>query len=207
MTVAVGADIARFGNDMTGVAIVADLKLVGLEEWAHRDLMESAGRILTITRAFPDCVLAVDDTGLGGGVVDRLSEEGLEVLPVNFGQRAYEVDRFRDKASEMWWRLREIHDPEAEDPIIYPSNNPLIRRLMAQLSGARYKLDSRGRIWVLKKEEGTESPGLGDAAALAYEAWVTYYASANLSQRRMHGLSRVMNVEGVYERLDRNTGY
>ena len=179
MTVAIGADIARFGKDLTGIAIVDDRKVVGLDEWSHRDLMETTGRIVRYLEAYPGSVLAVDDTGLGGGVVDRLSELGIDLLAVNYGQEAYEKTRFRDKASEMWWRLRELFDPDGEEPLVLPRNHRLVRRLMAQLSGAKYKFDSRGRIWVIKSDEGSESPGLGDAIVLAYEAWVTYWASSN----------------------------
>ncbi len=201
MTVAIGSDIARFGNDMTGVVVTEDIQIVSMEEWAHRNLMETTGRIIKITESFPDCVLTVDDTGLGGGVVDRLAELGVDVLPVNYSQKAYELDRFRDKASEMWWRLREIHDPDGEEPSIYPPRHPLTRRLMAQLSGARYKFDSRGRIWVMKQEDGTESPDLGDAYALALEGWVTFHASSHISDKG-EGPS-AMKVEEVYERFHR----
>jgi hypothetical protein len=186
MTVAIGADIARFGKDLTGVAVVEDTKVIALDEWSNKDLMETSGRILKWIEDFKDSVLTVDDTGLGGGVVDRLREQGVEVLGINYGSRAYEFDRFRDKASEMWWRLRELHDPDSEEPISYSSHNPLVKRLMAQLSGAHYKFDSKGRIWVVKCLPGDESPGLGDALALAYEGWVTYWASHISVERRIN---------------------
>lgn len=187
MTVTAGLDVARFGDDMTGLVVVEDTKIIALEEWSKRDLMETCGRVVNYLEDYPEVILAIDDTGLGGGVTDRLLELDLDqtILPINYGQVAYEKDRFKDKASEMWWRVREIHDPRSDDPVEYPSMNPLVKRLMAQLSAAKYKFDSRGRIWIIKAGEGDESPGLGDALALAYEAWVTFWASSVTSLRQV----------------------
>ena len=196
MTVAIGADIARFGYDLTGVAIVEDHRVKGLDEWANKDLMETAGRLVNIKKRYPDSIIAIDDTGLGGGVVDRLMELGIEVLAINYGSQAYEHDRFRDKASEMWWRVRELHDPHMEVNIVYPSFHNLTGRLMAQLAGARYKFDSRGRVWIVKNDNNSESPDLGDALALAYEAWVTHWMLA--PSRRENRIVRNNAVFGQY---------
>lgn len=184
MTVAIGADIARFGSDMTAIVTVVDTRVMGLDEWSGRDLMDTTGRIMkTIEAHDGDVVLAVDDTGLGGGVVDRLTELGVNLLPINYGARAYDSDRFANKAAEMGWRLRELHDPEGVEPIRYSPSHPLLDRLMAQISGVRYKFTSAGKIQVVKMSDGEDSPGLYDALCLAYEAWVTFWSGHSVSER------------------------
>lgn len=197
MTIAIGADVARSGDDMTGIAIVEDWRVIGLKERSGRDLMDTTGFIVETIQEHPECILAVDDTGLGGGVTDRLIELGYDLLPVNFCARAYEHDRFRDKATEMWWRMRELLDPRCEEPMRLPWAHPLMSRLAGQLSQAKYKFDSRGRLHLLKKTDGEDSPDLGDALGLAYEVWVTFHMSNATNDR-------VINNMHIFAHLARN---
>ena len=64
-------------------------------------------------------------------------------------------------------------------------NLALRHQLSAQLAGVTYKNDSygMGRLWVEKKGEGSDSPDLGDALALALEAWVQFYAGRARRER------------------------
>ena len=149
--------------------------------------MRTTGQIMQYVEAYPGMTMAVDDTGLGGGVSDRLEEMGIEHLAVNFGGRAFEYDRFKNKVSELWWRGREAFDPKEPDPIALPVHHPLLRKLMAQLSGARYRFDSLGKIWVEKvPKDSKDSPDLGDAFMLALEAWVVYHMTNITGGRKIY---------------------
>jgi hypothetical protein len=107
-----GVDVARFGDDLT--ALVRRNKLGVsplLETWQGRDLMQSAGRIKAIwdeleERRRPDEIL-IDDIGLGGGVVDRLLEQGLPVRGVNVSELPATNPRYRDLRSELWFKGRD----------------------------------------------------------------------------------------------------
>lgn len=199
--VAIGADIARYGADHCGVTIVEDMDVVGLEEWAKLSLMQTVGRLVAIIKSYPGCVIAVDDTGMGGGVVDRLLELRLDctVVAVNFGARASDDDRFYNLLSEMWWRVREMLDPDARSPLSLPGHHSLRERLQMQLTGAQYDIvDSRGRIRVYKagrekpgpNEDPLESPDLADSLALALEAYIRAVAVRRRpTARRYHGAS------------------
>ena len=83
-------------------------------------------------------------------------------------------------------------------PMVLPGHHPLLPRLEAQLSGARYTVDSKRRIWVDKTGngryggredgqigvgEGGDSPDLADALALALEAWAQFYEGRNRRER------------------------
>lgn len=197
-----GCDVAREGFDLSALVLMQDAKVLVVEEWDEHDLMATVGRLVRWYRAYPGLVLAVDDTGLGGGVTDRLAELvregeiGGHLLPVNFGQAADERADFVDKKSEMWWRVHEALDPNGPTRLALPGTHPLIPRIVSQLSAARYKvIDSNGRLWVGKRGEehrgdkatrGVESPDLGDALALALEAWAQFYGGRHRRERVIH---------------------
>ena len=194
MTIAAGLDVARYGNDLCAFAVIDDLHLVALDEWAKTGLMDTATRARDMALAHGVQMLAVDDTGVGGGVTDRLIqmlEEDLEdgeeadllILPVNFGSAADDAKRFHNKASEMWWRGREALDPAEEERLRLPAHHKLRDRLTMQLASALYRKDATGRIWVEKDGERSRRPGdppapspdLADAVMLAMEAWSQFW--------------------------------
>lgn len=159
-----GVDVARFGDDETVIAVVRWHEnrghVVALKAWHGRDLMESSGEVVRAMRQWkvrPGAVL-VDDTGLGGGLVDRLTEEGHEVVPVNFGSAARDRGRYFNRRAEMLFgmaravregRLLVVHDDE----------------LARELRALRYEIRSDGRVAVPKGKG--KSPDRAEALALA----------------------------------------
>lgn len=192
--IAAGLDVARFGQDKTAIVVTQDTDILALAETEHQSVMETVGWTLDIIERWGVQTLAVDDTGVGGGVTDRLTElleEGsgpsYYLVPVIFGARAFDHQRFHNKSSEMWWRVREACHPEAPLPLSIPGDHPLAHKLIIQLSSARRAFDSTGlrRIWVDKTGAGHfsqrldargRSPDLADALCLALEAWACYHA-------------------------------
>lgn len=204
MTIAAGVDVARFGRDQTAIVCVEDTKLFAMDEWNKTDLMTSVGKVRKYCDEWGLDILAIDDTGVGGAITDRLMElyeEGeidFEILAVNFGARADEDDRFHNKGSEIWWRIHETLDPQTDETLSLPRHHPLISKLTSQLSKAMHSMDSRERIWVdktgtkgMQKRVGDPeppSPDLGDALALALEAWSNFW-DAPKQTRRYYGSS------------------
>ena len=102
---ALGVDVARFGDDATAFSWIEDGRLVRQEERRGLSLMETAGRVVEALRARPGMAVAVDDTGLGGGVTDRLCEQAIAPLAVNFGATAEDAAHYVNRAAELYSRL------------------------------------------------------------------------------------------------------
>jgi hypothetical protein len=106
----------------------------------------------------------VDDTGVGGGVTDRLRHLGANANAVNFGSSASNKKKYPDIISEMWFCLAE----QIKD-IGLPHNT----ELQAELSSRYYKFTADERRKVESKDEyrkrtGKRSPDLADAVILCY---------------------------------------
>ncbi len=186
-----GLDVARHGTDRSALAVLCDADLLALEAWSERSLMATVGRVLRYVHEWDIRCIAVDDTNMHG-VSDRLIEvvetEGLDllVLPLNWASNADDTTLYHNKPSEMWGRVRDNLSPEAPQPLSLALGDAVVRtQLGAELSRATEKYDSygMGRIWVEKAGESNESPDLGDALALALEAWVQFYAGRGRSER------------------------
>ncbi|MDI6872091.1 MAG: hypothetical protein QME79_12260 [Bacillota bacterium] len=167
----IGVDVARFGSDKTVIAVRRGQKVLPLDVYAKQDTMETAGLAIQTFRRTAAKLVKVDVIGLGAGVVDRLSEQGLPVEGVNVAEAATDPERFSDLRSELWWNLRERLDPNPlsnPDPVALPPDD----ELLADLSGVKYKLTSRGQIRVEPKDEMKKrlgrSPDRADAVVLAF---------------------------------------
>lgn len=164
-----GADIARFGSDETIITCIYANGHASTEHVARgQDTMTTAGAI----KALWDtgiARLAVDDGGVGGGVTDRLREQGVLVQAIENGSRATDEERFTNRRAELWWTVRE--HLRAGDLALDPKD----RRLAADLTNIKYGYDSRGRIKLESKDDVKKrlgrSPDRGDALTLAVWAW------------------------------------
>jgi hypothetical protein len=163
-----GCDIARFGDDKTVIVGVIGGRLRFLEDHAKQSTMETAGQLAALIKEKREAgvfgSLALDDGGLGGGVTDRLQEQGYEVLPLNFGSAAFRYDEYQDLRTEIWWYMRRLF---VERRISIPRHEELI----AQLVGPTYEFRSNGKLKLESKEDmkkrGLRSPDIADALGLA----------------------------------------
>ena len=164
---ALGVDVARSGEDETVLALVVGNRLERIETWTGQDTMRTAGAVNAYASAMPELSIAVDDGGVGGGVVDRLRELDVPVHAVKFGGRAdgHGAVHFRNKLSEMYWRLR--RKLEAGELSLVEDT-----KLMAQLTQVEWELESDRAIRIHKrgKAKALPSPDRADALALALEA-------------------------------------
>lgn len=157
----VGCDVARYGADETVIFKIHQGGTVALPVIRHgQNLMETAGQLKSLNVK----QLGVDDAGLGGGVTDRLKEQGVSVTACIGGSSAREDKKFVNARAEHWWALREalmagdIHLPDD-------------RKLAGDLTNVKFSYDSRGRIKLESKDEIKKrlgrSPDRGDALAIA----------------------------------------
>ncbi len=164
---ALGVDVARSGEDETVMALISGNRLERLETWVGQGTMRTAGVVKGFADGNPEISIAVDDGGVGGGVVDRLRELNVPVHAVKFGATpdGRGSVHFKNKLSEMYWVLRE---ELREGRLALPED----RKLMAQLTQVEWELESDRAIRVYKrgKEQAASSPDRADALALAVEA-------------------------------------
>ena len=162
-----GIDVARFGSDSTSMIAMNNHKMLDLRKFSGKDLMQTCGLAIQL---FQDMgfvksmdLIAIDDTGLGGGVTDRLKELGYNVFPINFGS-ASEEEGYVNLKAEVYWHLREL----------FRTNSLSILdkgKLVSQLPTTRYNYTSNARLEIVSKQkmkkEGLDSPDDSDALAIA----------------------------------------
>ena len=187
--IAIGCDVARFGNDDTAIAQNIDGDIQKLVTRHGQDLYATADDIIaiykTLRAAYPQyrglIYAVIDDTGVGGGVTDILNREKIRqkltrlmVVPVNFSSAVPDKEaagRYADIATWMWAVLR---DMATAGTLHIPNDSTLIGQLTTRkyiFSGApaKLKLESKDAL----KKRGLTSPDRADAVALAlYEGGI-----------------------------------
>lgn len=166
----VGCDVARFGTDETTTyGVWADGTVALLQAITGQNLMATVG-FLQSTGA---PLVIVDDTGVGGGVTDRLNERAQakewagHVVGVNFGSRATDPEKYFNMRTELYWTLRDN---------LPRLHLPSLPRLAGDLTNVKYSYDSAARIVLEPKDKSKRrlgrSPDHGDGLALAVWGWV-----------------------------------
>ena len=167
-----GLDVARFGDDRTALAKRrGNVMLEPVKSWSGLDTMQVAGTIVDEYRTTPDdekpSQIVVDSVGLGAGVVDRLNELRLPVMGRNVGEQPAAKERYVRYRDELWFACREWL---AGRDVAMPKDDKLI----AELTGPKYTINSTGKVMVERKEDmkkrGLRSPDLADALVLTFAA-------------------------------------
>ena len=137
-----------------------------------------------------DWVRAIMDvSGVGCGVVDRLAELDLPVMPYNGGEAPNDKERFVNARAEDYWALRERFEQGEID--IDPDDD----KLAAQLGSIKWGIDSRGRIKIESKDDmrkrGSPSPDRADAMAIAF-AGIANAAPMNIESHAGESITGVL---------------
>jgi hypothetical protein len=160
----VGVDVARFGDDQTVIVVRQGLAIRRLHRLRKRDTMTIASLVAQIYREENADAVFVDDTGVGGGVTDRLNQLHYRVIPVNVGETALDEKRYVNKRAEVWDKMRQA--------IRAGLCLPVDDELRQDLIGIEYGFDAKERLQLEKKSDmkirGLASPDAGDAIALTY---------------------------------------
>lgn len=178
----IGVDVARFGDDKTYIFMRAGNKVVNYKRFTKVDTQWIAKEVWAMANSDPSIKIKVDDTGVGGGVTDRLKELGATVIPINFGATPSDQDRFTTVADEMWFTF-----PVDEADI------PEETELMQELSGRQYDYDKKGRRKIESKAEFKKRIGrscdMSDALLLCFYTGKTIHISNktrnDLAKRRL----------------------
>jgi len=190
-TLHLGVDVARFGDDETVIAPRIGMKVFKLKCYNKQDTMVTAGWVIATGREmlkqFPQLryvEIKVDDSGVGGGVTDRLNEvireerlAGWRVTPINNGSKPTrrEEEHYENRGTETWADLRDILQESFSGHIQgHPAGVelPNDERLITQLTQRKYRMTSKGKIALERKEDmkkrGLDSPDRADAVILSF---------------------------------------
>jgi len=161
-----GVDVARFGTAWTVLTAIHGPKVKEIIAFQGKDTMKTAGWTVKMMQRhdIPAYSTCVDDVGVGGGVTDRLHEEGHKTQPVNAGAKAEDPGQFFNLSAEMHWAMRKRFETGNID---IPDDD----RLTSQLPARKYDMTSKGQIKIEGKEDmkkrGLKSPDFADSLVLA----------------------------------------
>jgi len=176
--IVVGADIARFGDDSTVFIKREGMQVIDSRTLHKQDTQEVASQLFDFAEGGK---INIDDTGVGGGVTDKLRKMRANVNPINFGAAAMDKKKYPDIISEMWFNLASVlpncglmHDDQ----------------LLAELASRQFKYTADERRKVESKEEykkrtGRRSPDRADATILCFYNNDRIIRAAPYSARRL----------------------
>lgn len=175
-----GVDIARFGDDKSVIRWRRgrDAKSIPPIRFEKLDTMSMASQIVMhaagsehTKHQVADAVI-IDETGVGGGVVDRVRQLNCDCIGVNFADNPIGVlglgnakgEKYANRRAEMYGGLREwLSGPAAIDDD---------EGLMDELEGIEYGYNASNEIQLERKELIKKrlgfSPDDGDALALTF---------------------------------------
>lgn len=221
----IGCDVARFGDDETVIYLNDRGRIRLAKHYRGQDLMRTAGELARLykeiiagenakkeqaeaeggryTPYFGNIFIQIDDTGLGGGVTDRLREvkadeklDRMMVIPINAAEKI-ETDTVEGKeaaqyynnlTTHMWATVRDLlkaKDIEIEDDDM----------TFGQMSSRKYRTASNGKLELESKADmkkrGLDSPDRGDALALScYLGKIRKYTGSAPSPEAMSVLGK-----------------
>jgi hypothetical protein len=189
-----GVDVARFGDDHSVAYVRRGAWFRRVFRTGKEDTMKTTGHVIVAIRETGATKVKIDDTGIGGGVTDRLKElqNGLddsdagkdaykllrhvEIVPVNVGEqptvvldpddpRFQQTERYLNLRAELNWAMRQRFIDGDID--IDPADDDLA----AEAGDIKYFFTSRGQIQIEAKADlkkrGRDSPDDWDAMVLA----------------------------------------
>lgn len=178
-----GVDCAREGDDATVIYRRKKWAAKCVHRHHKKDLMQIVGEVVRACRADKPKRIKIDDTGMGGGVTDRLREiqasqrpedneartalAGVEICPINVGAGSISTigdERFVNYRAEVNWGARVIFTEKTL--LLEPSDD-----LESQIVQIKYKVPN-GEIQIekkadMKKRLKGKSPDDWDALVLA----------------------------------------
>lgn len=183
-----GVDVARFGDDETAIVKRIDNYVYPIKTYRKQDTTATTGYVLKAAREMmknnnqlKKVYIKVDDSGVGGGVTDQLKEKIREqrlpykVYPVINNGKADDSEHYENVGTEQWGVLRDVlndnfskHMQGGAIEMHFPNDD----RLITQLTTRKYRMTSRGKIALERKEEmkerGLDSPDRADAIVLSF---------------------------------------
>jgi len=170
-----GIDVARFGADSTVMTSLHGYKFEFRKAFQKKDIAELTGISIAIIKENNFDVVTIDETGLGGGLVDNLKaaqrEGGLsrtiEIRGVQFGA-ACRDESDKERFVNLKARMFKLLGEDLKEKLTLSDDSVYLEELPSIL----YKYDTKGRTYIeskddYKKRTGRSSPDSADSLALA----------------------------------------
>ncbi|MCP4340353.1 MAG: terminase, partial [Desulfobulbaceae bacterium] len=161
LTRTIACDVARFGDDETIISERWGNRIIILERYQGQNTMWTAGRIALYMSSgdYSDCI--IDDTGVGGGVTDRILQLGYHVTAVNNAESAMDTEKYNAIKSEMYDNFRKW---------LKTGSIPNIPDIQQQFESIEYFFTGKQQIAMtpkkVLKKQGLKSPDICDSFAL-----------------------------------------
>ena len=166
-----GFDIARYGDDKCAAFIFQQMGALHWEEvfsdeWEHKDLNYTTGRILMICNEQRVDMAAIDEDGLGSGPLDSLQKgRGLDYFT---GFRNPGIS-YQDNRS--FGNNRTVNAYKLKDGLVKGHRCVKTQKVIDELLTIKYTFDHQQRRILVSKEkmrkDGFKSPNLADACIMA----------------------------------------
>lgn len=177
-----GNDIARGGRNFNVWCLRGDNYATYLEKNHENNLMNVAGKNIALSQEHHilNGNVFLDDTGVGGGVTDKMLEEGYSPVAVQLGAKATETERrfnpktnkeedvpaFANMRAQLYAGKRGVQYWVKHIGALDPNQN------WEELTRIRYKKNGSGLTMIESKEDmrkrGEESPDDADAFMLTF---------------------------------------
>lgn len=170
LSIQIGCDVARFGDDKTVIGFRVDEKVEFYQKIRGQDTQKTADKLIELGEKLIErynfkspVPICVDDGGVGGGVVDRLSRIKqndparfwwLHVMRIQFGKRI-KHKHYHDSTTYMMGVLRKLLEETEDDgkpkpvEIILPDDDDLI----GQLSCRKYSMTDQSKQKIESKDD------------------------------------------------------
>lgn len=167
----IGCDVARFGDDKTIIGYKVDSVVKFHKKISGQDLMQTAQDIVILGEAlirkfnYKDVIpVKIDDSGVGGGVTDRLNQLKrnnpkklwwLQVVPVMFGIPLPKSPYYNDTTTWMMSIVKNLlnNKDEQGEPKEIELHLPDDGALISQLSCRKYTLTDKSKLKVESKKD------------------------------------------------------
>lgn len=189
--IVIGVDVARFGKNYTVIypRRGRDARSRPYIRFLGNNTMETVDAVLRMMSQYHTSLVAVDGGGVGGGVVDRLRQLGVDVVEVQFGAKASpnlaqgnrEKARYLNKRAEIWGALRDW---------LRGGAIPLDPQLLEELCAPMYTISGEDIIALERKDSmedrGAPSPDIADALAITFAIDTAFYSGLEYGSQLGH---------------------
>lgn len=164
-------DVARYGEDKT---VFIDRKGHTFELVEIKEKIPTTQTAGIVKRHYQDKLsdaLVVDDTGIGGGVSDILSEQKIGVYAFNGGCKAQSMDtvHFKNLRSQFYWITARKIEKGLYSFAKLPAH--IFEKLKSEICSIRYVVESDGKIKIESKDDmkarGLHSPDIADCVMMS----------------------------------------
>lgn len=179
--IVLGVDPARFGSDSTVIAVRQGRDILEIRKYKGDDTMTVVGHVIEAMEQYNPAVTAIDEGGLGAGVVDRLKEQRYKVRGVNFANKSKNPMMYGNLRAQIWGSMKEW---------LKTASIPQIKTLKTDLISPLMKPDSKGAIFLESKKDmkarGLASPDSADAIALTFAFPVAHRESKSILRKQTY---------------------